>query len=556
GIVISTPAFSWYSAKQATSDDNGHDSNDPPNLNDLSSLLRSICLPEIVALRSPLGRYPQTTSSARAGYIEHILIATHSGEAGVAEVFRALQNRLRDSTWTVVLKSLITVHLMIREGAPDVTLAYLSKHKNMLAISSFADVQTQGRNIRHYSNYLTERARAYRETRIDWVRGAETRLEKLSVEKGLLRETEIVQHQITALLKCDMSKTDAERAMEIYRTFTKQTDFVVGYLGTARQYEHQTRVEVPKLKHAPVNLGKQLEDYLMDPDFEVNRRQYLAEQEAKKGKNGGKPFPSSSKNEADSKPTTSKSTFPDVSKAQPAQSKPAQPAKGPDPDLIDFFDSIEQNQQTMATQPSFQQTAAPQFASSNPFPVQQAPGNLSSIPQDTTASFPQQGLQPQIGQQTGAPQSTNPFRASMMLSNTTGIGGAGFSPTASTTSPINRQSTNPFAKSTLSPPQPLNQAAPSQEQQFQSQQQNASPLRAMPTGTNPFAKTATPPQQQAPAALVPQPTSTNPFRQSQFVNTATGLGWQNNQQLIGGGLDQVETLPVFPRPAPQQPWQQ
>lgn len=422
-----------------------------------------------------------------------------------------------------------------------------------------------------------------------------------------------------------MSKTDAERAMEIYRTFTKQTDFVVGYLGTARQYEHQTRVEVPKLKHAPVNLGKQLEDYLMDPDFEVNRRQYLAEQEAKKGKNGGKPFPSSSKNEADSKPTTSKSTFPDVSKAQPAQSKPAQPAKGPDPDLIDFFDSIEQNQQTMATQPSFQQTAAPQFASSNPFPVQQAvqypqngfapvqtgfqdpnqfqqqqqpqqqpqqqiqsfnnafvgqqapqlqnnytgagfggytpqqsfqPGNLSSIPQDTTASFPQQGLQPQIGQQTGAPQSTNPFRASMMLSNTTGIGGAGFSPTASTTSPINRQSTNPFAKSTLSPPQPLNQAAPSQEQQFQSQQQNASPLRAMPTGTNPFAKTATPPQQQAPAALVPQPTSTNPFRQSQFVNTATGLGWQNNQQLIGGGLDQVETLPVFPRPAPQQPWQQ
>jgi hypothetical protein len=58
-----------------------------------------------------------------------------------------------------------------------------------------------------------------------------------------------------------MSRTDAERAMEIYKNFTKQTDFVVSYLSTARQYEHQTRVEVPKLKHAPVNLGKQLEDY-------------------------------------------------------------------------------------------------------------------------------------------------------------------------------------------------------------------------------------------------------------------------------------------------------
>ncbi len=66
--------------------------------------------------------------------------------------------------------------------------------------------QTQGRNIRHYSNYLTERARAFRETGYDWVRenGHGNRLETLSVNKGLLRETEVVQHQLTALLKCDV----------------------------------------------------------------------------------------------------------------------------------------------------------------------------------------------------------------------------------------------------------------------------------------------------------------------------------------------------------------
>src|SRR5277367_4691649 len=81
-----------------------------------------------------------------------------------------------------------------------------------------------------------------------------------------------------------MSRSDAERALGIYLDFTKQTESVVLYLSTARQYQHQTRVEVPKLKHAPTNLGKQLEDYLADPDFEINRRQYLAEQEAKKGK--------------------------------------------------------------------------------------------------------------------------------------------------------------------------------------------------------------------------------------------------------------------------------
>jgi hypothetical protein len=54
-------------------------------------------------------------------------------------VFRALQFRLRDSTWTVVFKGLITVHLMIREGSPDVTLSFLAKNRNMLAISNFTD---------------------------------------------------------------------------------------------------------------------------------------------------------------------------------------------------------------------------------------------------------------------------------------------------------------------------------------------------------------------------------------------------------------------------------
>lgn len=81
-------------------------------------------------------RYPFAQAAPpKTKYIEHILVATHSGEAGVGEVFRALQYRLRDATWTVVFKSLITVHLMIREGSPDITLAYLARHRNMLAVS-------------------------------------------------------------------------------------------------------------------------------------------------------------------------------------------------------------------------------------------------------------------------------------------------------------------------------------------------------------------------------------------------------------------------------------
>jgi phosphatidylinositol-binding clathrin assembly protein len=415
-----------------------------------------------------------------------------------------------------------------------------------------------------------------------------------------------------------MSRPDAERAMEIYNNFTKQTDFVVRYLSVARQFEHQTRVEVPKLKHAPVNLGKQLEDYLMDPDFEINRRQYLAEQESKKGKTGtngaSKTFGVNLKSDSESRAAAGRA-FPAASEL-PA-SKSAQPAKGPDPDLIDFFDSIEQNQQPMATQPGMQQST-PQFNGA-PFQMQQPqqfpqngfapqqtgfqnpnqfqqqpfnagfggpqqppnlqtnftgagfggytpqpsfqPGNLSSIPQDSPANFQSQQPQPQpqqlLGSMQTGQQTTNPFRLSMMASPT-GMNGPSFPASPPIASPMTRQSTNPFAKSISSQVQPF---SPPPDQQFQQQiqqQPSAAPIRPMATGTNPFAKNiamnAAAQRPQTSAGLMPQPTgSTNPFRQSQFVNTATGAGWQNNQQPIGGGLDNVETIPVFPRPAQQQP---
>ncbi|KAM0520942.1 hypothetical protein ACHAPS_006664 [Verticillium nonalfalfae] len=395
-------------------------------------------------------------------YIEHILVATHSGEAGVAEVFRSLQFRLRDSTWTVVFKSLITIHLMIREGSPDATLAYLSEHRNLLSITTITDAQTQGRNIRVYANYLQERAKAYRDTKCDWVRVKETRLEKMTVDKGLLRETESLQRQVSALLKCDivedqssfevtttafrllvldllalfqslnqaminilgcffeLSKPDAERAMEIYRQFAKQTDFVVSYLRLARQYEHLTRVEVPKLKHAPVNLKQQLEEYLNDPDFEVNRRQYIAEVQAKK--NGGTSAVSkASAPSAPSKPKHSYSnSFPEPTPAAPQSAKPQ--AKGPAPDLIDFFESIEQNQTPMAQEPAPHQLAQQQL------PQQQLPmqtGFVNNPYQQQALGFQQTGL---VTSQSYNPWGQQPQQPQQLQSNFTGAGFGGYTP--------------------------------------------------------------------------------------------------------------------------------
>jgi hypothetical protein len=625
----------------------------------------------------------------KSKYVEHILLATQSGEAGVAEVFRTLTHRLRDSTWTVAFKSLIIVHLMIKEGAPNVTLSYLgAAPTHRLAINSFTDVQTQGHNIRRYSEYLLARAQAFEAAKCDFVADGQNHVKRLSVDKGLLRETEIIQVQVRALVKCnmldddleneisltafrlltrdlldlyaaeneavmnvlghyfEMSRTDAERAIKIYKTFCKQTDLVVQFLGVARQFEHATRLEIPKIKHAPTSLAASLQEYLDDKEFDINRRQYLAEQDAKKS---GKPF---------SKPAAQP-------KAQPATSKPAQNApvlaaptqqsKGPAPDLIDFFDSIEQKQQPMAQpvqqyqQPqqqayvTSQQTSfgAPQLGfpqgfqqpmqglqqqptangfmeSTNPFGQQQPtmtgfmgndpstnpfgqpqqqqaqpqppPAQLQPVqtnytgagfggygPQPTQQAFVTGGAFPQDTQQafggtTAQPpaqlqaQQTNPFRQSAMPT-----GGMGVQNTIDNTATLKRQNTNPFAKHTQPQmssfqqqqsipedgmPQPYPQStSPFAQQQQQPQQTGLQPLQAQATGTNPFARPQPAAANATASPLQVQATGTNPFRQSMFVNQQTGQGWQNAPQATMGGLEQMDTVSVFPRPGQPQPQQ-
>lgn len=386
--------------------------------------------------------------------------------------------------------------------------------------------------------------------------------------------------------------------MEIYRNFTKQTEFVVGYLSIARQYEHQTRVEVPKLKHAPVNLGRQLEDYLKDPDFEANRRQYLAEQASKvKFKvSSGKNNRSASKTRAaagrsfpDAKPS------PDVPKATPQPAAPA--TKPPASDLIDFFGSIEPQQAMQQGQypagnfqhQNIQQTgympaqngvqqAQSAMLDQNGFSIQQVQqpvqqnftgagfggyspqayqtGNTMTLNQDPSAMFNSTSPVPQQQLLPVQPQNTNPFRQSVFASSQpNGIVSPQLSP------PV-RQSTNPFAQSMNPPVTSPYLQSPSLDQstanfqslQIQSPHQSPPPLVPSATGTNPFAKR---PQTAGNIGLAPQATgNTNPFRQSQFVNHATGMGWQSNQGVMGGGLDQVETMPVFPRPGQQSAWNQ
>ena len=469
-----------------------------------------------------------------------------------------------------------------------------------------------------------------------------------------------------------MSKYDAERALTIYKTFTKQTNMVVEFLSTARHYENATRLEIPKLKHAPTSLTASLEEYLNDPDFEINRRQYLAQQDGRKGRKKSA-IDAAADSGFKSQPVNKGSSDAGFLAAKPTQaSEPAKPVqKSPAPDLIDFFDSIEQNQTTMATQPQQQAPQyqpAPQFAQQpqitqqTGFPPQQAqqmfgqqpaqatgfglqqaqPAGFASVqgfsPQNTQqaqsisqpsaftggsnpfgqmqaqqppqpdptgagfggyGSLPPQtsqnifGVQPSNGfaapqqqqfqqqQQVSnsqqnfsptqqvtntGPQDSNPFRKSM-FPQATGASTPFQSDTSINSTALSPQSTNPFSRSMTgqstgspftSPPPNMPQGTPftsppppiPQSQPFQQ-------LTPQRTGTNPFARQpaqSTGTQNPTAAPLTASTTgSTNPFRQSMFHNQQTGQAWQSAQGTMGG-LEQMDTVPIFPRPgqAPQQ----
>jgi hypothetical protein len=419
-----------------------------------------------------------------------------------------------------------------------------------------------------------------------------------------------------------MSRPDSERALKIYKTFSTQTEEVVKFLGVARHFEAATRLEIPNLKHASTDLAQLLEDDLNDPDFDLRRREYRVQKESNKS---GRAAPSALSKSADSTRPGATST-PSASKSARAAA-PKIESKPPAPDLIDFFESIEQHQQPMAQQAppqqqahSFQQagygqavfqtqlTGFPQQAGyaqppqpgfvqqqtgfgspygvqgGNPFPPTQQPQQLQSTPtgagfggytsqpqsygfqsslapisQDGVASFPpQQGLTngTQQQQQQQQQQATNPFRQSMLVGTPTGSPGS-FNQPGQTASPLTRQNTNPFAKRLSTALPQFNGHPSAQAAAFppQSTPQSApQPLQAQRTGTNPFARNSpvSAPQAQ-PTGLQPlQPHvtgSTNPFRQSAFVNQQTGQGWHvSGQQGSMGGLEQLETVPVFPRP--------
>lgn len=577
-------------------------------------------------------------------YIEPILMSTSIDHAVAADnfntVMRTLQVRLQDHAWSVVYKSLIVIHILIREGDRDVTLNYLCKKApNMLNltdanISKTGNFSTDVRFIIKYSKYLNTRVKQFHETEIDYVRDERSnnsssqtggRLRSLTVEKGLLRETESVQKQIDALLKnnfveneinndlvltafrllvndllalfqelnegvinllehyFEMSKYDAERALKIYKKFVDQTKYVIDYLRVAKHLEYATKLHVPTIKHAPTALTSSLEEYLDDPNFEVNRRQYLAE---KSGKTGGPTIKA-----VDSQPTQAPAQAPAPTQAQAPITQPNfqdPAANGQRESLIvqqatfnpwgGAFALVQQPVQSVQQQTGFQQVQQPVQQQQIQQPVQQQQTGFQQPVQQQT------GFQQPVQQQTGFQQPVQQINPAY-----TGVGFGGYGPQVQQqptgSNPFMLQPTNGYVQQNNL--QQIPQAQP--VQQFQ-QTQNTQPLQAPAlnrTNTNPFAgvSSGTSPikaQSTNPfansrftegsnttalsfasgsngvQAIAPTSTGSNPFKVSQTTsNLFNSAQAQSQQQTLkpqatAGGLENLPTIAVFPQTQQEQ----
>ncbi|PWZ02124.1 ANTH-domain-containing protein [Testicularia cyperi] len=553
-------------------------------------------------------------------YIDPIIATTFATDGSLQDVCRSLGNRLRDSNVHVVFKSLVILHTMIRNGEVDNVLGHLASDSGNIRLRNLASSSWSGANapqtLSVYAQYLDERVRAYRDLKHDVIRSSDrsrahangasnsNRLRRLTVEKGLLREVSTTQKVASVLMQCsfflddlnddlvmsafrmtlkdllaiytainegvinilehyfEMAKSDAERALELYRRFCRQTENVVAFLNSAKKASHSLNLAVPSLKHAPVSLAGALEEYLNDPNFEQNRKEY---RENKRIADGA-PAPS--------KPSTvASSTNAGVPKSESKKSitiqepeKPERKLKPPtsNQDLQDFFASIESdNGQNMfsnvPTEQSFFALQAqptgmmgmngfggmgmgmgmgggglqPQMTGYNPFMAQQQTGMMGMQP---TGFVGMNGMQPQM---TGflQPQATgfNPFRQSVMP-QPTGFGGpfGSFDGQASA-----------FGQQQLQQQQPQQQPQQSQQQQSQQiqplQQQNtATPSNPQLNGTfnnsfQPSLPNQQPQQQQQSSAL------------SAF-NSAFGDSSSNAQSTPGGSGGSAATpKPLMPQ---------
>ncbi|CCK70329.1 uncharacterized protein KNAG_0E00610 [Huiozyma naganishii CBS 8797] len=249
----------------------------------------------------------------KAKYVDPILLGTAQRD-DFREIVGALRTRVGDSAWTVVYKSLLVCHLMFREGDEQIVLEYFADHLDFFRLGdvvlSHRGNSNDVRLLERYANYLKVRAREYGELHVDYV-GKDYKSLKISINSDdatsvtrALAHVDSLEEQVAALIKnrysqfdlsnelllygfkllvydllplynalnegiitlleafFELSHTNADRTLQMYKRFVDLTENVVKYLKAGKQIG----MRIPVIKHITTKLVSSLEEHLLEDD--------------------------------------------------------------------------------------------------------------------------------------------------------------------------------------------------------------------------------------------------------------------------------------------------
>uniref|UniRef100_A0A0N5AHT1 ENTH domain-containing protein n=1 Tax=Syphacia muris TaxID=451379 RepID=A0A0N5AHT1_9BILA len=243
-------------------------------------------------------------------HLDYLLHCTNEPNVSIPSMANLLIERTQNPNWTVVYKSLITIHNIMCYGNERFS-QYLASCNTTFNLSSFLDKNSaQGydmsQHVRRYAKYISEKILSYRLCAYDFCkvkRGREDGLLRTMNTDKLLKTMPILQNQLDALLEfqvtsgelnngvincsfillfrdlirlfaCyndgvinllekffDMNKKQCREALDMYKAFLARLDKVAEFLKVAESVGID-RGEIPDLTRAPASLLEALEAHL------------------------------------------------------------------------------------------------------------------------------------------------------------------------------------------------------------------------------------------------------------------------------------------------------
>jgi clathrin coat assembly protein AP180 len=236
------------------------------------------------------------------GLCEALVLETNDAAISMAELVGALMVRLENPNWNVVLKTLMLVHRLLKDG----NIRFMNELKfrpKVFLLDRFQDTATlDGQHnsafVRKYAAYLEEKVNVFKALKLEFDKKPDackqlsvddmfvklpklqslvnsllnTRVQRADLNNSLVMDAyQYLLKDSFALYTClsdgminlieryfDMSKDDADRALTIYKLFVKETDGIISLYEMCRSFANN----VPDVASTPGSLLEAMEQHL------------------------------------------------------------------------------------------------------------------------------------------------------------------------------------------------------------------------------------------------------------------------------------------------------